>query len=489
MSAGKGLSKPESRVVIPVLYGLSFALIVLGLKLYIIAGFGSSVPFWDQWDAEADRLYRPFLEGSLRFADLFLAHNEHRIFTTRVLGLSLLALNNGVWDPMLEMYVNALIHVGTLLLLLFLMQKGLSGSRTLSFFAFATILFAVPLGHENTLAGFQSQFYFLMLFSFLLLWTAHRFESAPAKWIWFVMLAAFLSFCSMASGALSIAAAAGLLMVRRLAGVERKPSSLLLTAVLACAFIAAVAATPALPGHATLKAKDLQEFTLAVLIATGGGILYLPLAVFMFRVLIRRSPAQDHSWFVFSLGLWIFGQICALAYGRGNAIIASRYLDLFAVGFLLNFYCLTIQLQEGSSSSLAWKGIAVWTFLVMTGLGVFAPETVKQINDKRVVTLRHQDNVNGYLMTGNAAFLQKAPYSEIPYPDAARLQLLLDKPAIAGILTPEVNGHNTNRGMRLYTGKSRKKLMLAGSLMFFSGLGLLLHGNLRNGKAGHEKET
>jgi len=467
-------SELKREKAMPLLYGLLFVLIVLGVKLIIVAGFGSSVPFWDQWDAEADLLYRPFLEGSLRISDLFASHNEHRIFTAKVLGLGLFILNKGVFDPMLEMYVNALLHVGALAVLLFLMQKGIPGSMKPLLLTFATILFAVPFGRENTLAGFQSQFYFLMLFSFLLLWSVHRFESAPLKWLAVVALAAFLSFFSMASGALSIAAAAGLLFVRWLAGIDRKAPSAVLSVMLLVAFVLAVTSTPVIAHHAGLKAQDPLEFTIAVVAATGGGILYLPLAVFMFRQLIRPPSAGSHSWFIFSLGLWMFGQILAIAYGRGDEILTSRYLDLFAVGILLNAYCLMILIHEGLRPVLARNCTVFWMFLVITGLGAFTPRIIREIEDKKMVTIRNQENVNGYLMTGNVAFLQKAPYSEIPYPDAARLKSLLDNPTIAGILTPAVNNHNTNRGLKLYTDKSRKKLMLAGSLMLFYGAGLLL---------------
>ncbi|NTV92093.1 MAG: hypothetical protein HGA72_02080 [Chlorobiaceae bacterium] len=458
----------------PLLYGLSLVLIVLGIKLVIVAGFGSSVPFWDQWDAEVDLLYRPFLEGSLRITDLFALHNEHRIFTSRVLGLGLFLINKGVFDPMLEMYVNAILHVGALTVLLFLMQKGLQGSMKLLLFAFATILFAVPFGRENTLAGFQSQFYFLMLFSFLLLWSAHRLESAPLKWIAVVVLAAFLSVFSMASGALSIAAAAGLLFVRWLAGIDRKAPSFLLFFALLVAFVLAVKSTPVISYHAGLRAQDPLEFTIAVVSATGGGILYLPIAIFMFRQLIRPPSADSHSWFIFSLGLWMFGQILAIAYGRGDGILASRYLDLFAVGILLNAYCLMLLINEGIRPVLARNCTVFWMLLVITGLGAFTPKIMRDIEEKKMVTIRNQENVNGYLMTGNVAFLQKDAYSEIPYPDSAKLKSLLDNPTIAGILTPAVNNHNTNRGLKLYTDKSRKKLMLAGSLLLFYGAGLLL---------------
>jgi len=485
----KAMSKLKREKKTPLLYGLSFVLIVIGVKLVIVAFFGSSVPFWDQWDAEVDSLYRPFLEGSLRITDLFASHNEHRIFTSKVLSLGLFILNKGVFDPMFEMYVNAILHVGALVMLLFLMQKGLPGNMKPLLFTFATILFAVPFGSDNTLAGFQSSFYFLMLFSFLLLWSVHRFESAPLKWITGIVLAAFLSFFSVASGSLSIAAAAGLLFVRWLVGVDRKSPSVILFFTLLVAFFLAVKSTPVIALHASLRAQDPLEFTIAVVAATGGGIMYLPLVVFMFRQLIKPPSAEAHSWFIFSLGLWMFGQILAIAYGRGDGILSSRYLDLFAVGILLNWYCLMILIHEEVRPVLARNGMVFWIFLVITCLGTFTPRIMRDIEKKKMVTIRNQENVNSYLMTGNLAFLQKTPYSEIPYPDAARLKSLLDNPVISSILTPAVNNHNTNRGLSLYTEKSRKHFILAGSIMLFYGAGLLLLITTGRWEKGYEREA
>ena len=119
-----GLQPPEQQEKRSTLWlYVAFIFIVFGAKAVIISNFGSSIPFWDQWDSEADLLYRPWFEGTLRWVDLFSSHNEHRIFTTKIFGLLLLYLNQGVWDPMFEMYVNAAVHTVTLAFFLFLLQK------------------------------------------------------------------------------------------------------------------------------------------------------------------------------------------------------------------------------------------------------------------------------------------------------------------------------------------------------------------------------
>ena len=39
----------------------ALVLTLLGSKLLFVRFFGSPVPYWDQWDAEADLLYRSYL--------------------------------------------------------------------------------------------------------------------------------------------------------------------------------------------------------------------------------------------------------------------------------------------------------------------------------------------------------------------------------------------------------------------------------------------
>ncbi|MEQ1531291.1 MAG: hypothetical protein ABL925_18390, partial [Methylococcales bacterium] len=134
----------------------AFASMLFGLKLWLIGSYGNATPFWDQWDAEAANLYKPFLENKLTWADLFAPHNEHRIFTTRVLALFLLEAN-GVWNPLLQMVVNAGLHIGVLIAVISLCVRVVGRDYLTSLLVFAVVLFGMPYAWENTLAGFQSQ--------------------------------------------------------------------------------------------------------------------------------------------------------------------------------------------------------------------------------------------------------------------------------------------------------------------------------------------
>ena len=85
---------------------VAVVLAVLGAKLWIISRFGNPTPLNDEWDAQAVNLFIPYFDSTLSLQQLLAAHNEHRVVTTRVVSLLLMAAN-GLWDPILEMIVNA----------------------------------------------------------------------------------------------------------------------------------------------------------------------------------------------------------------------------------------------------------------------------------------------------------------------------------------------------------------------------------------------
>src|SRR5579885_2342392 len=176
--------------------GLFF--IIFGAKLVVIEKFGSDLPYWDQWDGEAGVVFMPYFDGRLSPANIFAPHNEHRIVFTKLLSL-LLMIGDGQWDARLECVINAALHAAILSIMLAWIQRywGLvvAGAGLLILIAVT----APPLAWENTLGGFQSQFYFLTGFSLAAMWL---FLSAPAwSWRWcLAILCAFAAIFSMGSG-------------------------------------------------------------------------------------------------------------------------------------------------------------------------------------------------------------------------------------------------------------------------------------------------
>ena len=121
-------------------------------------------------------LYVPFKACDLTWSQMFSLHNEHRVFFSRLLALDLLVVN-GQWDPRLQQVVNAVMHSLTALLVVTTFWIA-NERRRLDLLVFVGALtFALPFGWENTLVGFQSAFYFLLLFSVLGLWLTTRYRA------------------------------------------------------------------------------------------------------------------------------------------------------------------------------------------------------------------------------------------------------------------------------------------------------------------------
>ena len=418
---------------------VAFASILLGIKLLVINHFGNATPYWDQWDAEADHLYRPWMDGSLRWNDLFIPHNEHRIFTTRISALLLFELNGQAWDPLLQMVVNAGLHVLALLVFVYFLRQSFTDGAKVLFFSFAGIVFSIPYGWENTLAGFQSQFYFLLFFSFVFLWCIVQYGlSGKLRFLVGMVSCAVLSFFSLASGALTIAAGVGVLGTQWIRGVQRNRTTIGLMLLLFTSFIVAVALTPTISGHDILKAKSFLGYVDAVLKATSwpsksvfGIFIYMPMLVFMVWQVLHRRVSQHMTWFVFAMCLWVIGQILSIGYGRAVGVLSSRYLDVFSIGLLTNFVCILILRYVCKAWGNFFKYFSIfWLLLVMYGFSRTIPNIMSDLQEKRYQGGEQERNVRAYLTSGDFSHLENKPFLHIPYPNAERLKTLLDNKII-----------------------------------------------------------
>ncbi|WP_145727546.1 hypothetical protein [Nitrospirillum viridazoti] len=135
---------------------LVIAAAVVSTTILALVRFGSSMLLSDQW---TDFDYtRRLAEGSLRFADLFDQHNEHRIFFPRLIFfLDYLVANN---TNTVDLTFNVLIAAGTLFSILALYRK-LEKDRGiyLGFAAIGTAILFSLSQRENFLWGFQVQFF------------------------------------------------------------------------------------------------------------------------------------------------------------------------------------------------------------------------------------------------------------------------------------------------------------------------------------------
>lgn len=410
----------------------SFLLIFAG-KLFLISQFGNAVPYWDQWDAEAANLYLPYLKGSLKFGDLFLPHNEHRILWTRLLALCLFVVN-GQWDPLLAMVAQAAFFSFIVAMAIILIPKPTDCQGRLFLWVVGTVMFLFPFSWENTLWGFQSQFYFTLFFGFVGIHGTLR--SILLGRHWFAGLAClWAALFTTAGGFLAAMSVAGILALQTiLYPKDRMPRVTALCLVLLPA-ICGVLLRVQVPGHTPLQAKGMDEFfsfffQLAAWPTTSSFVSCLFLFPFFWlgwTVLTKKCPSDDWTWLLLGLGSWHLLEMAALAYGRANSGLASRYTDSLAFGLIpvlaiIQSLCKDSKLGQASMFRFYTAAVVI---SVLCGFWRDFPISLQVMITRKDLGSIQAAHLISFLKSDRPEVLYGHPFQHIPYPDAGRLVSLL----------------------------------------------------------------
>jgi hypothetical protein len=432
--------------VIIAMFGL---LVVIVKKMALIGTAANGTPFYDQWDGEAAGLYKPWLEGTWTWQTFVASHNEHRILPTRVLHLTLFELLGHEWSPVLQMAVNALLHVLAIVVLVRFLASALLAAQAWPVWMFAAVLHAVPFGWDSALQGFNTHFYVLLLLTFALLWTCTAAHLGIRAYLGAVAMAVTLVL-TMASGLLGPVAAALILLSRRVFCHDRSPT-VGLAILLGGIAVGGYLLTPDIPGHHALRAQSLGEFALGLgriqawpLPTVGRNVASALMPVVMqmpalvaLAVAFRNRAADRQAFLVFAgMTAWVWLQAAAFAYARYRSGLGSRYLDILCAGTVLNFTAVLYLLARSRGRPrTAVVGLAiVWLSAVAFGVVQAVPKLYREIQTKMAESKEQERRVREYLATGDAKVLLDAGPMEIPYPEAAKLQAFLDDPTIRGFL-------------------------------------------------------
>jgi hypothetical protein len=414
--------------------------LVCGARFWLVDTCGSSVPFWDQWDAEGEALFAPLLQGNLPLSHFFAPHNEHRIVLTRLLALGLFELN-GMWDPRLEMVVNAAIAAGTAALVAGLLLREIGWRWWRPVVCAVAVLWTLPYAWENTVWGFQSQFYLLLFFSFLALWgLCHGRTCSAAGWIG--TASAVLACLTMASGFL---AALAIVSIRSVAiALDRKTWRTHLPALVFCLLCTVVSMLfmTKVPGHEFYLAKGPQYFLASLFKNLSWPACRVPVAFLLFLVpvfTLARGLAQEEGrrsrarWFLLVLAVWVALQAGALAYGRGRfgSLPASRYQDLLAIGLLVSFVALLLEFPRIKPwVRYGWAVFAVYGLVQET-----SHDLRKTLPQQRHHMVEQVRRCRTYIESRDPLVLRDgADRLDIPYPKPDKLAQYLDNPQIRSIL-------------------------------------------------------
>lgn len=406
--------------------------VLLAADLFVVSKAGTDIPFFDQWDAEGAWLYPRFLDGSLRFLDLFQPHNEHRILWTHLLNLGLFVID-GQWDPLVQLFANGFLRalLGAGLYACFVREH----SRTAKIgAALAVVGGFLPLaGWHNVLWSFQSQ----VLIAIGCVVGAGYLLTAPQP----TLLRTTGGFLIAVAGMFAMAPAQLLPFAVFLVRVFRTRESGRVrwgdfVAVVGLVIVAVLCRSGG--AFNADRAKNVGEWCWACARSlawphTGQPlaalVMNLPLVIALARRWHRKRATVPTDDFAACLGVWAIGVAAAAGWARGGGEetvegVPSRYADFLVFLPLANLYFLIQQVGEyaGQYRNRIRLLTGLWVGFLTAGWVGLSFESVS-----RILLPRARDRqapirlARSYQKTGDEAVYVGQP----------RLYLLHPNPAVA----------------------------------------------------------
>jgi len=425
-------------------------LVIVGRRLEIVNALVVNLPLEDQWRAEADAAYLPWSLGVFSAHQLFEPWGEHYIVLTRLLGISLLAVN-GVWDVRLQLLVNAMLYAGSWVLLALALGRSLGWPARMLLLGCGVLLTLPCFATDNALFAFQSQIYLALLFQWPALWLLVTRPPLSRAW-WAGLLPAGLAFLSFASGIGAAIIAAGVAGFRAAVDAKQRLRALAGALVLGAFSAVCIALTPRADALASLHATTPGAFGIAfakLLAWPFSDVPWLaPLILAPWLALAigwLREPGSEYS-FPVALGAWIASEAAMVAYGRAGleSFPASRYLDLVLPSVLLGPACFAWLLRgvRGGTRPLVATAFACWLAVVGFGVARATPIASRERMWFSIGQRAQWRYVRHFFSTDDDRVLLDAPPGAIPIEeeDADYLVRLLRNRALVAILPPSLTG-------------------------------------------------
>lgn len=420
---------------------------------WLVYRYGSSIPYMDQWDGEALRIYLPALEGTLNWSSFFRPHNEHRIVFTHLENL-LLFKAIGSWDPLAQMLVNAALYAATIALLCRLITRELARAESTIAVGLITLIGIAPFGWQNSLWGFQSQNYYAMLFSSIAIFGL--IESAGSKRWWAGSCAAFFSIIANGSGPLcgfavfSALIGIGILKLRPWASLTSSMS------VAGLVMMVGILSANHLGTNNYLHSQSLATF--AKVTANGlawpnidqpfaAVVAWLPCIVLAITVAIGRVGSTRNIWVCLAVGAMAALHAFAIAYARGGGLYdaapLSRYQDVLAFGAVANGFALLLLRAD---AQLLTRRHMQWKLLTGIWIAFFAIGMIELtlINGRLHLPFKvrydglGKVNLTTYIAIHDPQVLLNKSYVEIAGSSEPVLRRVLDEPRLRPYLPPEL---------------------------------------------------
>jgi hypothetical protein len=341
------------------------------------------------------------------------------------------------------------VHAGILTFYIAVCCSFLIRAAWIALALIAILIYCIPFSWENTLSGFQSCFYFSTFCGFVGIWLTWRFP--PFSKVWIIGWSFFvLTLFSMGSSFLAAMAALSMGVAFHFRNSEQKLRAWLSLVAFGLVVLGGFLLYVSVPGHESLKAHGVADFYRFFCHLTAwptdvpflGLILHFPVLAVWVYVLVRRLPWENAAWFLSTLGCWNLLVIAALAYGRANANLASRYTDGLAFGILVSlasafWFC---GILHGKWRLVAQALLVLQVACVAGGLGYnFSKKLCDEIAAKKALEPIQAGHLLNFFATDDLQFLSDKPLQHIPYPSASRLAQILRLGKLREVLSPALH--------------------------------------------------
>lgn len=423
---------------------LACGVAVAACRVLYVSHYAAALPFWDQWNAEIDQLFKPITQHRFDWGVLIAAHNEHRILFTRLFSLMLWQGNARVFDNRVECYADVVLIVAMYAIFVQVLRDRTSSNLAkIMVPALLALVLCLPIDWENFLVGFQSSFYFTGIATLLVFGLLTRERFTWRDWLPACILA-LASLFTMASGLFTAMIACALAIWRSLRSpVRRFPWA-------ALPFAAVVVFGVAIQTHCASCAvhSDWTKHAAVLRLVLGwpalrpDGLLFLipwlPL-VSALPTVRKRLLERPCAAFPLALAAWSLLVACSIAVARDA--LATRYAVALVFGLLANAI-LACELVQGKAAS--WKlGIAVIfaayaVVALVTRTGRDTRAMMNRYAFSRVETLR----MLLFERTHGVAALRAPDRLQIPYHAPGQLGAWLVEPAVVALLPAPFNPRN-----------------------------------------------
>jgi len=445
-------------------------LIIFSSMVLTIDIYGFSIPFYDEWDAEAFATYAPYLKGKYEVANLFEPHNGHRIVLTRLSALAFFLLNGG-WDPELQMLLSAFLHALTGAFIVYTLVRDKVKHIDLFAIFSIVIMFSIPFSWMSVLVAFQTQFYFMLFFAAIAI-----FSLSESRYF-LGYLFAFCSYLSMTPGAFVLPAFIIGIAVNAINAGSFRRKDLVRTLTAIGIFLLMILYRAETSADDIYRARNILDFSISTVAAFWwpfrlsnplGMFVFAPFLIFLFRSIFSD---RTHTFYII-LGAFVICQILAMGYFRGAYGVppANRYLSIFSLGICVNLLCLVDMIKLKKSRNVLW-GMG-WLLVVSYGVMLAAHTSVTiGLPERYAQNSTTQSILTGYLRDRDMSVFEEYSELEISYTNPQRLANILSDPIVVSILPSSLVPTNQDKlsSIKYFLFEFNLVLLVLGMLALFLG--------------------